>query len=307
MRRLSIALLFFVLAGSLAASENPEGAPRIPAFSVDYMDRSVSPGVDFYQYAEGDWVKNNPVPPDKARWGGFFELAERNWYLVHELLDKAVAAQGPEKSSERQVGDFYSSLMDTNRIEQQKFKPIAGMLRQIDQTKTKEDFFKLLAHLHEQGIHGVFTSGAGPDIKNSSIYAFGLNQDGLSLPDRDYYLKDSFAPQREAYHEHLVRMFGLLGDKAIDATNHANTVLELESQLAKASRPRVELRDPDKNYNKFTVAELFKKNPSIPWRQFLMETGVRDHSWHIGQAAGAAELCHCWTTRVFRCGGKTAA
>src|SRR5580692_473423 len=122
--------LFLAVAANLAVLADDESStnqpPRVPAFSVDYMDQSVSPGTDFYHYADGQWLKNNPVPADKSRWASFMELAERNWYLIHGILDDA-AAQSPSlppHSPEREVGDFYASAMDTNRIEALGLKPI---------------------------------------------------------------------------------------------------------------------------------------------------------------------------------------
>ena len=171
--------------------------------------------------------------------------AERNWFLIHEILDDANNA-APPHSSRREVGDFFASAMDTNRIEQF-FHPIAGDLKRIDEIASTKDLFALLAAFHQSGIGGIFGTGFGPDAKNSSIYAFHLRQGGLSLPDRDYYLKNSFAETREKYREHLTKMFTLLGEKPDDAAAHAATVLEIETALATASRTRVDLRDPDKN------------------------------------------------------------
>ena len=220
--------------------------PRVPAFSVDYMDRSVSPATNFYEFADGQWLKNNPVPPDKSRWASFTELAERNWFLIHQILADAAQAGGslPAHSPRREVGDFFASAMDTNRIEQLGLQPIADDLKKIDAVQSTTDLFALLADFHQRGIGGIFGAGFGPDAKKSSIYAVELEQGGLSLPDRDYYLKDSFADKLKQYHEHVRKMFGLLGENAADAEAHAATVIALETELAKASRTRVELRDP---------------------------------------------------------------
>ena len=199
------------------------------------------------------------------RWASFSELAERNWFLIHEILNDDANNTAPAHSSRREVGDFFASAMDTNRIEQLAFHPIAGDLKRIDQISSAKDLFALLAAFHQSGIGGIFGTGFGPDAKNSSIYAFHLRQGGLLLPDRDYYLKDSFAETREKYQEHLTKMFTLLGEKPDDAAAQAATVLEIETALATASRTRVDLRDPDKNYNKFATAELIAANPAILW------------------------------------------
>jgi putative endopeptidase len=246
-------------------------APKVPAFSVSYMDRSVSPGKDFYAYADGNWVKNNPVPSDKARWGSFIELSERNSYLIHQLLEDAAADPGPEGAPRAEAGNFYAAAMDTNRIEALRFKPLDPFLEKIGAVNTKEDLLRLLARLHEDGVGGLFGLGVGPDAHQSTIYAMRLSQGGLALPDRDYYLKDTFATQRDAYKKHIATMFTLLGDPAERAAAEAGTVLEIETELARASRARVDLRDPDKNYNKFTRTELLEKNAAIPLELYLSE------------------------------------
>jgi putative endopeptidase len=267
--------LFGFAALAAEPSVSPELPPAVPRFSIDYMDRSVEPGKDFYRFAAGNWVKNNPVPPDKSRWASFSELAERNWFLIHEILDNAYTnTASPLHSLRREVGDFFASAMDTNRIEQLGFQPIADDLKRIDQVASTKDLFALLADFHEQGISGIFGGGYGPDAKKSSIYAYHLHQGGLSLPDRDYYLKDSFAETRDKYRDHVTKMFTLLGEKPDEAAAHAATVLELETALAKACRTRVELRDPDKNYNKFATAELIATNPIIPWTVYFTESGL---------------------------------
>jgi putative endopeptidase len=267
-----------VVAGPLAPF-GPE--PAVPAFSISYMDRAVSPGVDFYSFADGQWVKDNPVPPDKARWGSFVQLAERNSYLIHALLEEAAAGDAAKGTPRREAGDFYRSAMDTNKLEQLRFEPIASDLRRIDGLKSTEDLFRLLGQFHDEGLGGLFRAGVSPDARQSSIYALELHQGGLSLPDRDYYLKDSFSTQRQAYREHVAKMFTLLGEKSEDAAAHAGAVLDIETELAKASRSRVELRDPNKNYNKFSKADLLEKNPGLTWQVYLSERSLGGVSYAI--------------------------
>ncbi len=242
-------------------------APPVPAFSVSYMDRTVSPATNFYQFADGQWLKDNPVPPDKSRWASFSELAERNWYLIHGILESAASnsAALPANSPQREVGDFYASVMDTNLIEELGLKPLAEDFQRIDQIKNSHDLFALVAEFHQNGVGGIFDVGFGPDEKNSSIYAVELGQGGLSLPDRDYYLKDNFADKLQKYREHVAKMFALAGDSPAMAASNADTVISLETDLAKASRTRVELRDPEKNYNKFPADQWTSKTPNLPW------------------------------------------
>jgi putative endopeptidase len=280
-KSIQIALATFVtvaVVGAEMPSLSSNLPPAIPAFSISYMDQSVNPAADFYHYANGNWIKNNPVPADKARWASFNQLADRNWYLIHDILDNATAdTSSPPHSPQREVGDFFASAMDTNRIEKLGLKPIASDLKQIDGIKSTKDLFSVLADFHRRGIGGIFSSGLGPDAKNSSIYAYHLHQGGLSLPDRDYYLKDSFAETREKYRAHVEKMFMLLDTlsaKPAQASADAATVLALETELAKASRTRVELRDPDKNYNKFATAEFVAKDPAIQWNVYFTHSGM---------------------------------
>ena len=142
---------FGFTAAALGLSTNYNVVPGIPSFSVDYLDRSVTPGQDFYRFAAGNWSKNNPVPADKARWASFSELAERNWYLIHEILDDPTNLTAPVHSPRREVGDFFASAMDTNRIERLGFQPIADDLKRIDELKSTKELFALLADFHRQG------------------------------------------------------------------------------------------------------------------------------------------------------------
>jgi putative endopeptidase len=276
---------FTALAADPPASQPPASLtpPRVPGFSVDYMDRAVDPGTNFYLFADGQWLKNNPVPPDKSRWASFTELAERNWFLIHEILDSAALPEAPlpPHSPRREVGDFFASAMDTNRIEKLGLQPIAGDLKKIDRIQSTKDLFALLADFHQRGIGGIFDAGFGPDEKNSSIYAVELSQGGLSLPDRDYYLKDSFAEKLKLYHDHVRNMFGLLGEKPAEAAAHASLVIQLETELAKASRTRVELRDPNKNYNKFTGGELAAKTPELLWSVYFEDRNLAPPAYEI--------------------------
>jgi putative endopeptidase len=255
-----------------ASSSIPDKEPPIPKFSFSYMDKSISPSKDFYHFAVGTWLKNNPVPADKARWGSFSELAERNNYMIHSILEDAKAdTSAPAGTPKREVGDFYASAMDTAKLEQLKFAPIKGDLELIAGINNADGIFSVLAHFHKTGISSIFASDVDQDAKNSSIYAFQLAQGGLSLPDRDYYLTDAFATQRAAYIQHVTKMFKMLGESEADAGKHAAVVMDIETALAKASRSRVDLRDPIKNYNKMMTPDLVAANPDIPWKLYIKD------------------------------------
>jgi putative endopeptidase len=251
-------------------------SPKVPRFSLDYLDRSVNPATNFYQFACGTWIKENPVPADKSRWGSFIEVGERNWFLLHEILESSITNPAPANSPAQKVRDFYKSATDTNRLEGLAFKPLEGSLKQIDGLRLKEDLAKLLADFHQRGVEACFSDSVSPDSKNSEIYAFHLHQGGLGLPDRDYYLKDSFAKQREAYVTHITKMLTMLGEPSAEAKAHATTILDLETSLAKASKSRVDLRDPLANYHKVAVKDLEKDYPDLYFKDFIAGSGLKN-------------------------------
>jgi putative endopeptidase len=262
-----------VVSSVLVAAEAP---PSVPRFSMDYVDRSVDPKVDFYQFATGSWRKNNPVPADKSRWAGFDELQERNWWLIRAILETTAAdTAAPVGSPRRQVGDFYTAAMNTNRLEKLGFSPLAGDLARIQGVQNPDDAMGLLADWHIRGIGACFGVAVQPDAKNSGFYALHLWQGGLGLPDRDYYLADGFAKQREEYKKHIATMFKLLGDAESDAQVAAESILALETELAKASRTRTELRDREKNYHKLNRDELDKLTPDLPWMTYFRAAGIK--------------------------------
>ena len=204
---LSVASLL-ACALTLAAAE---AIPPVPRFSTNYMDRAVPPGQDFYRFAAGDWVRQNPVPADKSRWSGFEELQQRNWFLIREILDTCAAERATSPRREvRQVGDFFASALDTNRLEQLGVHPLDADLARIAALASTDDLFRLLADFHRQGRGGLFGMGVSPDAKNSGFYGLYFSQGGLGLPSRDYYFEASFAKVRDQYRAHIARMLRFL-------------------------------------------------------------------------------------------------
>jgi putative endopeptidase len=238
------------------------------------MDKAVDPASDFFHYAAGNWIKANPVPADKSRWGAFIELQERNWFLIHGILDSTAANKDRTDATAQKVGDFFRSAMDTNRLEDLGFKPIQADLKRIEDLKESKDLLSLLADFHQHGVGACFAEGVSPDAKNSAVYAFQLSQGGLGMPDRDYYLTEAFAKQREAYAAYIAKMFALLGEEPAVAKAHSATVMEIETSLAKASKPRADLRDPIANYHKFAVADIDRDYPDLPFSRYLAAMGL---------------------------------
>ena len=191
----------------------------------------------------------------------------------------------------RLVGDFYAAAMDTNRLEKLAFSPLDGEFARIAGIRSPDDAMELLADWHRRGIAASFGAGVQPDAKNSSIYALYLGQGGLGLPDRDYYLADGFAQQRDEYRQHIAKMFQLLGDAAGDAKMAADGILALETEIAKASRSRTELRDQEKNYHKLSLDELDKLTPGLNWPTYFRAAGIRGLEYVIvGQPEFFKEL-----------------
>jgi len=239
------------------------------------MDPTVSPRTNFFLFANGHWVRNNPVPADKARWASFDELADRNWKLLKAILEDAAEHPGSESQSPRRwVGDFFASALGTNRIESLGFKPIHPDLDQIDAINSREAAARLLADWHLRGISCLMSVRLGPDARKSDVYALYLSQGGLGLPDREYYLAEGFAKQKAAYRQHISKNLQLLGDPPSDADALADRVVALETEMAKASRTRTELRDQEKNYNKMTLAALVDRHPNIAWAEYFTALGA---------------------------------
>jgi len=265
--------------GGLAAT-TAFGPPTPPQQGVGInlanIDQSVSPCEDFYHYANGNWIKNNPVPAAETRWGAFNELADRNISVEKGILVKAAADRSAKAgTNEQKVGDFYAAAMDTTAIEAAGLKYLQPRLTQINNLKNLGEIQQYMADPKSYGT-GWYSFGVRQDSKNSTQYAVGVGQGGLGLGDRDYYLKDDGRSKtiRAAYKAYMTSVFQLLGDAPSLAATNADAVLALETKLAQASRSRVDLRDRLKNYNKLTVAQATKDYPSLNIPLVLKDSGL---------------------------------
>jgi putative endopeptidase len=266
----------FAQAPVTPSAAKPLPPAAIKSFDAAAIDETADPCTNFYQYACGNWVKNNPVPADQVRWGTFSILAERNRYLLWQELDAAAAK--PKSALEKQYGDYFAACMNTDLIEQKGLTPLHPVWKLIADLKDAKQIPALLSKLENRGIpDGFFEFGVGQDDKDSSQQIAQLFQGGLSLPDRDYYLVDAprFAAHRALYVEHLKKMFTLAGDTPEEAAKEAASVMEIETALAKASTSRTDLRDPANRYHIYTVADLQKLAPDFNWKTYFDAIGVR--------------------------------
>lgn len=226
----------------------------ILGFSTKFMDTNADPHADFFRYSAGKWMSSNPVPPDKSHWGTFMELFERNTALLGDILKRC--SEGPEDETSGKLGDLYKSFMDENTLEKLGFKPVKDEMSKLDSITSREELDNAVVSLHLSGTFPFFVAFAKADKKNSTTYALYMFQGGLSLPDRDYYLADSFSDLRKDYISHVSRIFSMYGLPKETSEKYAQTVFTLEHEMAEAARSRVELRDAEKNYNSFPLKDL---------------------------------------------------
>lgn len=234
------------------------------------IDKSANPCTDFYQYACGNWRKNNPIPADKTRWGRFDELAEHNLYSIYALLQQA--ADKPASPLQVKYGNYFAACMNDDLANQLGAKPIQPVLGQVAALKDKAQIARLVGTLEDkEGLAFFYGFGSDQDQKDSTKQIPELSQAGLSLPDRDYYLQkdERMSGIRDKFVAHVTKMFVLLGDTPEKAAAEAKAVLRIETALAEGSLPRVDMRDPANVYHIKTLAELETLSPGYKWSDYF--------------------------------------
>jgi predicted metalloendopeptidase len=254
-------------------------APLAPEHGVNTanMDTTCAPCKDFNQFANGGWMAKNPIPPAYPSWGVANEVNERNRNILHQILeDAAKNTKAVRGSNEQKVGDYYESCMDTTRIDSEGLKPLQPELGRIQQIANVPGLEAEIAHLQSIGVEAFFEVGSTPDFKDSTQVTGVVDQGGLGLPDRDYYTREDpkSKEQRAEYQKHVARMFALMGDGDATAAAEAQTVMDLETQLAKASQTRVERRDPKNVYHRMPQSGLKTLAPSFPWEDYFTAVGL---------------------------------
>ena len=250
---------------------------KVPAIDAKNFDNSAEPTDNFFQYVNGNWVKNNPIPATESRWGVFNELFEKNNKRLKLILDEATADKSAQPGSNTQkIRDFYSLGMDSVKLNKDGLKPILPEITAIDKIATTDDLLKEIAHLHIIGIQALFNIYVDQDPKISTEYITQLGQGGIGL-DRDYYTNtdERTLDIQKAYVQHIENMFKLLGDKPEVAKANAKVIYDLETKLAKASMTNIQLRDPEAQYNKKTLAELQQLTPDLKWNTYLAAANIK--------------------------------
>ncbi|GAB3928339.1 M13 family metallopeptidase [Mucilaginibacter myungsuensis] len=263
-----------------AASDVPK---RTVFFDKSAMDTTISPGNDFYNYASGAWLKKTEIPASETGWGSFYTLFDDNTKNLHKILEETSAGKHDEGSLDQKVGDLYASGMDTVAIEKLGYTPIKPLLAKIAALQDYKALVNFAAASYKDGDGYLFGFYVGPDDKNSTKNMAQFGQTGISLPNRDYYLEKQHAEIKAKYEKYVAQVFTLIGDDAATAAKKAAEVVKLETEIAKSHKTPVELRDPQKNYNKFLVADLQKRIPDIDLKNVLDKMDVKTDTVLVGQ------------------------
>ncbi|HWW19749.1 MAG TPA: M13-type metalloendopeptidase [Steroidobacteraceae bacterium] len=270
----AVLILLALQPGNAAAA--PASSALASGIDTQYEDSSIRPQDDIYKYLNGKWLASTQIPADKPGYGTFDKLFDESQDQLKQLVDVVSKnASAPAGSDEAKIRDLYNSFMDEAHAESLGIKPLAPELARIDAIKSKQDIPELMGHLQRIGVTTPFTPGVHLDNKDATKYVFDLGQDGLGLPDRDYYLKDDDAKLKEIrgkYQLHVAHALEMLGDA--QSRQEAAQILALETRLAKVQWTKVELRDPVKAYNKVELSALPTLAKGFDWHRYLVTAGV---------------------------------
>lgn len=280
---LPLAVLF---SGMISCTTNTADTPAKKDVLAVNMDTTVNPADDFFDYANGGWIKNNPIPADQSSWGIGALVIQENQNRLKEIAENAAKSNAAQGTADQKIGDFWKTAMDSAKTEQLGIKPIQPYLDQINAIANVPALQKTMADLAIISVDGPIAFDVSQDAKNSSVYALQMWQTGLGLPDRDYYFKTDASTKniREAYVKHIAKMLALIGEDTTQAAADAKAILAMETKMAASHRKLEDLRDPYANYHKFAVTDLNKVSGAIDWKNYMQLFGVsKADSVIIGQ------------------------
>jgi putative endopeptidase len=276
-----VAAIAFVAAVAGIASAQSAGAPtqkpeRLRGLDPAFMDKSADPCTDFFQYACGNFSKLHPIPADRSGFGNMTMLYDENQDILHSILDKAEAGGAQRTPNEQKIGDYYASCMNTETIDAGGLKGIEPEFARIDALKSRADLSGMLAHFQLVNVGAFLNYGEQQDFGDARKQIAAVDQGGLGLPEKDYYLRTGAADQklRDQYVDYITTVFKLLGEPDAKAAEDAHKVMDLETELAKGSLDVTSQRDPKNVYHMMPVADLEKMTPAIDWKEFFADTGT---------------------------------
>ena len=285
MRHLFLPTLFLTFAAGLLSGQSAESTPPSQSgIDLNAIDKSSDPCTDFYQYACGTWLKNNPIPKEESHWGRFSELHERNQTILRQIAEDS-QAHVSRSPLDQKVGDFYGACMAEDEIEKMGVKPLADELGRIKNIRSQKDLVDEVARLHERQVDSLFNFGASPDPDDAKMEMAGLDQGGLGLPEKDYYFRTdaNSIELRKKYVAHIAKMLELIGVPSAAAEQQAATIMKIETDLAKGSLDVIQRRDPKSLVHKYKADQLQQASPDFNLREYF--TALEAPSFNIVNVA----------------------
>jgi putative endopeptidase len=266
----------FVVGCAKAPEVSPQSAapPLVSGIDVQYFDDSVSPQEDFYKHVNGKWLATTEIPADKSTYGSFTKLRDDSEAHLRTIVEGLQTSAAAKDADQQKIADLYASFMDETVLDGLSLRPLEAEFAKVDALKDRKEIAGLIAHFNQIGVTAPYSPVVHQDAKDSTKYVFDLGQDGLGMPDRDYYLvrDGKMEDARKEYGQYIEKMLTLAGDKT--AVKDAKDIMALETELAKVQWTKVENRDPVKTYNKFEFAKLDAIARGYDWKEYLIDSGV---------------------------------